>query len=207
MRIRATTAFWLACILTFTIRHAFAEPIEVRLDDEALTVQTNGAPLASVLERIKQATGIELVFEGPPPRQLIRAQLRRSTIAAAIVDLMQGQSLSYAIQLDETGKKPLKMIIFTNVARAAPSASSRRPFRPAPPRPEPDFEEPPEMEFPEDEPPPPEGMVAPEPPEGRKSMPEEPEEMEDAPPPGKTLSPFAVVPFAPTPKPEKTPPD
>jgi hypothetical protein len=208
MRIRLGATPCLLCAVVFSAQQAAPEAIEVRLEREALAVHTNGAPLASVLERIKQATGIELVFEGAPPRQLIRAQLRRPTIAAAIVDLMQGQSLSYAMQLDETGKKPLKLIVFTNVSRAAPSRPDRS-FRPSPPMPEPEFEEPPEMELPEDEPPPPEGMVEIEPPMPRGAIPRGaiPEEMEAVPPMEQPMSPFAVVPLAPTPAPEKTPPD
>lgn len=178
--------------------HASAEAIEVRLEQDAVDIRTNGAPLASVLERIKQATGVDLVFEGPPPRQLIRAQLRRPTIAMAIMDLMQGQNLSYAMQLDETGRKPLKLIVFTNVSRAAPSSS--RPARSQRAMPEPDFEEPPEMELTEGEPPleppPPEGVAGAEPPDPQDLN---PDEAQDIPRPAGPMSPFSVVPLAPTP--------
>jgi hypothetical protein len=108
--------------------------------------------LADILTRFAQATGAEVVYEAPRPRQLVSVVIEAASPAEAITRLLEGQGLNYALRLDHTGRN-VEMLILTGAASpaAAPAAAARSPRASPPTFPPPeelDEIEPAEVEMP-----------------------------------------------------------
>ena len=110
--------------------------VEVRVNGDRVDIVAINTPLAEVLEGLSRQTKIKLVYEGAPPRQLVSVDLKDRTPAEAVLAVLEGQGLAYAVALDSTGThvQTLLMSAVTPVA-AGPVASSPRPMPSVPDRP------------------------------------------------------------------------
>jgi hypothetical protein len=152
--------------------------IDVTLQGSRVVVRAVGAPLADILTRFGQATGAQIVYEAPRPRQLVTVVIEADSPAAAVTQLLEGQGLNYVLRLDPTGKG-VDMLVIAGSANPAPTpAGSARNPRASPPAflppEEEDQTEPGEIEATGEEPPGPEtppGSVAPEPTEPQPPAP------------------------------------
>ena len=76
MRLRLALALWLLA--------ARSQPdIDVTLRGSRVVVRAVGAPLADILTRFGQATGAQVVYEAPRPRQLVTVVIEADSPAAA----------------------------------------------------------------------------------------------------------------------------
>jgi hypothetical protein len=96
-----------------------------RLGDH-LDVEAKNAAVAEVLDAVAAAIGIEIEYEGAPPRQPLTLTLRGRTAAEAVLSVLDGQPVDYALQLDASGHGVARLLI--QAAGSAPRQS-----RPAPP--------------------------------------------------------------------------
>jgi len=188
--------------------------VEVRVSGERVDVQATNAPLSEILEGLSRQAHIKLVYEGPPPRQLLSVDLKDRTPAEAVLAILEGQGVGYAVALDRSGTRVETLLMAGG--NPAP-ASSTAPLPPPPPERrimrEPAVEEPLEEGSAEEEP-----QVPPD--TGRAVAPQVKASEAPAPSPGVFLpapaaadfptSAFAPKPPAPepvkSPKPESTPP-
>lgn len=97
-----------------------------------IDVDARNAPLADILDRIAQKTGMKLVYEGQAPRQRITLTLRARRPAEAVADLLQGQGLNYALVLDATATRVSELV----VSGSGPPGGGIRPRPSAVPEPE-----------------------------------------------------------------------
>jgi hypothetical protein len=123
------------------------------------------APLAEVLDRLGRQIGMKVVYEGASPRQLVTLSLQGRSPVEAVLALLEGQGLNFALVSDTTGTRVETLLVAGSVPatasstpasssrRTLPSAGFRRPLTP-PPGSGPDAldEEPLEEEEPFDEP-------------------------------------------------------
>jgi hypothetical protein len=187
--------------------------VVVRVTDERVDVDATAAPLAEVLDRLARQTGMEIVYEGAPPRQRITLALQGRSPAEAVQGILEGQGLNYALVADPTGTRVQTLLLAGPVGKGTttpgPARTPPRIRRPVmPPGAGPDFVDPgfedmedeepfedPELEEP--------GLDDQLPPEGAAG----------APPPGAGVLPFPggqqqVYPASPfTPQPFSVPPD
>jgi hypothetical protein len=106
-------------------------------------VAATAAPLSDVLDRLARQTGMEIVYEGTRPRQLVTLSLAGRSPAEAVASILEGQGLNYALLMDATATRVEKLLVTGQTPPGARAAS--RPSHP-PPRvrqlapPEDDFE-------------------------------------------------------------------
>ncbi len=101
--------------------------VAVRVTEGKVDVQATAAPLSEVLDRLARQTGMKIVYEGPAPRPLVTLALERATQVEAVLGILEGLGLNYALQLDPTGTRVQTLVL----AGAATPAASFRPAAPA----------------------------------------------------------------------------
>src|SRR6266511_1870800 len=100
-----------------------AAEINVRVAEGRVDLSANAAPVADVLDRLSKQTGMKVVYEGPPPRQLVSVSLAGRTPAEAVVGLLEGLGLNYMLLGDPSGTR-VQTLMMAGAAPATPSARS-----------------------------------------------------------------------------------
>lgn len=114
--------------------------VVVRVAGDRVDLRATSAPLAEVLDQLGRQTGMRVVYEGPPPRQPVTVAFEGRSHAEAVLALLEGQGLNFAIVSDATGARVETLILAGTAgtgtsagrASAAPPRPVRRPFRPPP---------------------------------------------------------------------------
>lgn len=114
---------------------AFAGDVDVRGTTAGrVSVHVNAAPLSEVLDRLARQTGMKVVYDGPPPRAVVRGrQVEDATVADAVADVLEGLGVSYALRLDATGRKVDTLLVLGAVRTSSSPPSSSAVPRPAVP--------------------------------------------------------------------------
>jgi hypothetical protein len=107
---------------------AFGEVV-VQAAGGRVDVRATATPLAEILDRLARATGMKVVNEGPPPRQPLTLALAGRTPAEAVLGVLDGLGLNYALKMDATGTRVETLILS---GAAPPSAAAPPPAAPAP---------------------------------------------------------------------------
>jgi hypothetical protein len=107
---------------------AAAAEINVRVAGGRVDLTANAAPVADVLDRLSRQTGMKVVYEGAPPRQLVSVTLAGRTPAEAVVGLLEGLGLNYMLLGDPSGARVQTLMM----GGAAPTAPSPRIASPSP---------------------------------------------------------------------------
>jgi hypothetical protein len=90
-----------------------------------VSVHVNAAPLSEVLDRLARQTGMKVVYDGAPPRAVVRGrQVEDVTVADAVADVLEGLGVSYALRLDATGLKVDTLLVLGAVRGPSSSPSS-----------------------------------------------------------------------------------
>jgi hypothetical protein len=114
--------------------------VAVRVASNLVDIDADAIPLADVLDDLAQQTGMEVVYEGAPPRQRVTLTLRGRSPAEAVQDVLEGQGLNYALIADPTGTR-VQMLMIAGTAGTgtssgstspAPAQRARRPVLPPP---------------------------------------------------------------------------
>jgi len=184
--------------------------INIRVVEGRVDLSTNAAPVADVLDRLSKQTGMKVLYEGSPPRQLVSVSLAGRTPAEAVVGLLEGLGLNYMLLGDPSGAR-VQTLMMGGAAPATPSArtaSGSPSSRPAPGS-SPDADE---AEEPEEEPEPaaptpaptrtlPSGLPGTPPALPTPTLPGTtfPGVTPSSVPPGSTMSPFPAGPLVPRP--------
>jgi hypothetical protein len=123
-----------ACTLLLAVASADAGEVEVRFTAAGrLSLRVTSAPLSEVLSRLAQQTGMKVMYDGAPPRALVRGrQVEDATPAEAVADVLEGLGVAYALRLDATGARVETLLVLGAVRAAAPPAP--RPSAPPPVR-------------------------------------------------------------------------
>ena len=114
---------------------AFAGEVDVRGTAAGrVSVRVTAAPLSEVLDRLARQTGMKVVYDGAPPRAVVRGRLvEDATVADAVADVLEGLGVSYALRLDATGLKVDTLLVLGAVRGSSSSPSSSPAPRPAVP--------------------------------------------------------------------------
>ena len=109
--------------------------VQVRVRGRLVDVSATAAPLSQILDWIALAVGTEIEYGGVRPSQRLTLAFSNRSPAEALLGVLDGQGLNFAIQLDATGHGVQKLLI----AAATPRSARRPPPTPArratPPRP------------------------------------------------------------------------
>ena len=99
---------------------AFAD-VQVALRDGRVDVAARSAPLAEVLDRLARQTQMQVTYEGAPPRQLVTAIVQSATPAQAVLSVLEGLGVNYALQLDATGQQVTTLLLIAPRSGSAPA--------------------------------------------------------------------------------------
>src|SRR5260221_110932 len=78
----------------------WAVSCELRRVGDALDVRATAAPVSEVLDRIARETGMKVTYDGAPPRARVSVTLSGVTPAQAVLRVLEGQGLNYALRMD-----------------------------------------------------------------------------------------------------------
>jgi hypothetical protein len=121
---------WLAGLLVLGARlHA---GVDVRVSGDRVSLQAVSAPVAEILEGIARRTGMRLTYDAPLPRQTLSASFEDRTPAEAVLSVLEGLGLNYALVMDSSGTRVDQLLIL-GTASASASLPTAAPNRPAPP--------------------------------------------------------------------------
>jgi hypothetical protein len=125
--------------------------VQTQADDGRVRIEARAAPLCDVLDDLARQTGMKVVYEGGPPRELITATLDRGTLVEALLAVFEGLDLTYVIELDATGTRAVKLLMVASGPRGPATGRMTPSARPSAPadEPEPDFTDPDVDEDPE----------------------------------------------------------
>ena len=114
-------AFVLPALLAATV---FAGEVDVRSTAAGrISLRVSSAPLSDVLDRIARQTGMKVIYDGPPPRALVRErQFDDATPADAVTNVLEGLGVSYALRLDATGSRVDTLLVLGAPGAPAPPA-------------------------------------------------------------------------------------
>lgn len=101
--------------------------LQVRKEGAAVFVQGSQVALSEVLDRLASATGMTVIYDGPPPRQLVTAHIEGRSEVEAVQALFEGQAINYALTLDPSGVHVELLILVTDTTRQGGSSGSRPP--------------------------------------------------------------------------------
>lgn len=107
-----------------------AAQTEVRRVGDTLDVHATAAPVAEVLDRIARETGMKVTYDGAPPRARVSVTLTGVTPAQAVLRVLEGQGLNYALRMDPRAVRveTLLMVAGSGAGAAAPAPTPARPI-------------------------------------------------------------------------------
>ncbi|HVR69571.1 MAG TPA: hypothetical protein VMT87_01890 [Vicinamibacteria bacterium] len=134
----------IAAVAILATRPAAAE-VTVAVNGGYVDLNARSAPLSDVLDSLARQTRMEVTYDGAPPRHLVTAAVQAATPAQAVLSVLEGLGVNYAILLDRTGHQVKTLLVVTrapSVAAPVRVAAPALPFRgPRPPPPDELFEE------------------------------------------------------------------
>ncbi len=123
--------------------HSAAE-VRVQPRGQRVDLTATAAPLAEVLDRLAREVGMKVVYDGPAPRQLVTVTLKDRTPSEAVLSVLEGLGVNFALVWDETGTRVQTLMVAGSAPATTAAAAQGRPalqptvrrsFRPPPPNP------------------------------------------------------------------------
>src|SRR5687768_12723182 len=111
MRRRANTGRVLLAGLGLAAALPAAAEVNVAVNDGRVDLSARSAPLSDVLDRLARQTAMQVTYEGAPPRNLVTAALQSATPVQAVLSVLEGLGLNYALQLDRTGRQVRTLLL------------------------------------------------------------------------------------------------
>ena len=114
---------------------AFASDVDVRSTAGGrVSLQVGSAPLSEVLDRLARQTGMKVIYDGAPPRALVRGRhVEDVTPAEALLNVLEGLGVGYALRFDPNGVKVDTLLVLGTASGSAPRPAAAPPaLRPPP---------------------------------------------------------------------------
>jgi hypothetical protein len=131
--------------------HAGGAP-QVVYKDGLLSIQCADAPLAGVLDQVKAATGMELIYEGAPASMRLTAAIAAQPASLVLPRLLEGTGVNYLLVADRADPRRVATMYVgdakSGTSPGSPAVAPRPPGRPPKASPAP-FVEPEPMPIPE----------------------------------------------------------
>ena len=154
MRRQASAGLGLIAGVALLAARPASSEVTVAVTEGRVDLTARSAPLSDVLDHLARQTHMQVTYDGAPPRHLVTAALLSATPAQAVLSVLEGLGVNYALQLDRTGAQVTTLLLFTTPAAGGAPARAAAPVPPVrmppPPPPPDDFEDEPMMD--EDEP-------------------------------------------------------
>lgn len=116
---------------------ALQAEVVVRTGAQGVEVKAVAAGLAELLDRVAQATGMVVSYEGGRPTARVSVDIPALPASHAVMRILEGQSLNYALRLDRTGTRVETLIVSGTAGGSGASVAASAPLPTPPPPPEP----------------------------------------------------------------------
>jgi hypothetical protein len=114
--------------------HAAAE-VRLQVRGARLDLTATAAPLTDVLDRLARQVGMKVQYDGPAPRQLVTLTLRDRTPSEAVLSVLEGLGVNFALVWDPSGAQLQTLVIAGSAGTTTAAAGQNRPpVEPAPRR-------------------------------------------------------------------------
>ena len=108
--------------------------VQIRVTNGRVDLQAAQAPLSEVLDRLAKQTGMKVTYDGPPQRMAVNLTLKDRTPAQAVLGVLDGLGLNYALRMDLTGTRVETLLIAGSAATTTGGPAAPTPqtgaFRP-----------------------------------------------------------------------------
>jgi len=118
----------MAAALALAFSSPLAAGVEVTASGNRMDVTADQAPLSEVLDGLARRTRMKVVYEGPAPRTPVTVEIRDRTHAQAVLGVLEGLGLNYALVLDASGTE-VEILMIMGAAGAKASAAPARAAR------------------------------------------------------------------------------
>jgi hypothetical protein len=105
--------------------------VQVHLTNGRIDLKATGAPLSEVLDRLAKQTGMKVTYDGAPQRVPVNLTLADRTPAQAVLGVLDGLGLNYALRMDVSGTR-VEALMIAGTAAASPGAPLPAPAQAAP---------------------------------------------------------------------------
>jgi type II secretory pathway component GspD/PulD (secretin) len=106
--------------------------VEVRVTGGRVDVNASKAPLSEVLHELAEQTGMKVVYEGPPPPELVTATFAGRSPVEAVNELLHERKLNYALAVEASGRVATLVIVTARPPQGTKEKEKERPATPAP---------------------------------------------------------------------------
>ena len=121
--------FPMAAVLALCLATPLRAGVEVTKSGDRLDVTAAQAPISEVLDGLARKTRMKIVYEGSAPRTPVTVELRGRTQAQAVLGVLEGLGLNYALVLDASGTEVETLMIVGTGPRTASDGSAHPPRR------------------------------------------------------------------------------
>ena len=94
---------------------------------DKLDVRATAAPISEVLDRIARETGMKVTYDGAPPRARVSVSLTAVTPAQAVLAVLEGQGLNYALRMDPRAVRIESLLMVAGSGAGGPVPAVRPP--------------------------------------------------------------------------------
>ena len=115
-----------ALLLGSLAGHAAAE-VRLQVRGARLDLSATAAPLADVLDRLARQVGMKVQYDGPAPRQLVTLTLRDRTPSEAVLAVLEGLGVNFALVWDSSGAQLQTLVIAGSAGPSTATAGQGRP--------------------------------------------------------------------------------
>jgi hypothetical protein len=105
----------------------------VRVKAGRIDITASATPLGELLRQLAKQTGMNLIFDGAPPGDLVTASLAGRSPVEAVNDLLKERKINYALAVDATGRVNTLIIVTAVRPQAAQASAPAAPAHPSAP--------------------------------------------------------------------------
>lgn len=140
-----------AAFLAFGLAGAApAADVQLKVRNGQMAIEAVNVSLRDVIDRVASRTGMRVIYDGNPPEQLVKVSLTERSTADAVVGILEGRGINFALILKPGGtqvqtllvstvKPPPRAPVMSDEEGGIPQgAGEEQPPMPPPPPPPPD---------------------------------------------------------------------
>src|SRR6266508_346422 len=101
-----------AASLLLAVSFLQASPnLVIRVSDGAVDVEARSVRVGDLLDRVAEKTGMKVIYDGHRPSDLVTVSLKHRTQLEAVLAILQGLNVNYALTTDVTQRRITTLIV------------------------------------------------------------------------------------------------
>jgi hypothetical protein len=113
-------ALWTFVLAAAMLPSVGAADVQVKLREGRMAIEATNASVADVLDHISKHTGMKVIYDGAPPTQNIKVSLTERSPADAVLGVLEGRGLSFAVIMNPAGTQIQTLLVSTVKPRIPP---------------------------------------------------------------------------------------